>query len=650
MDVSIVIPGHSEGILAHRTLLAARAAADVAIAAGLSVEIIGILDRATEETKQVYEQHCSWCEYVDYGDLGLTRNHGTAIANGKCIAFCDGDDLFGLTWVLDAFRKSETLGDVVLHPQLNVFFGELPEVFIREHIGTDDPVYSPDWMVQYNIWSALCFARRSLLLKFPYIRRQHGCGYEDWQFNLDTLSHGIQHLVVPNTVHWIRIKDADQSLCRSLQATRTVVGPNRYLQNPRPPGAPTNYVRDTVIDHLWFAKEMMAANRIDPMCWLPEGKQVKFEPTPTPNVAQSIWSALKIARSGDVIIVVPTLDTGGVTNVVKNIVAFYATRGIEPLVIVTESEQAPEICGARVISFFAGCGHLRLTAAERAFAVQKVLVQIGPVAIHAVNSALAVTVLRMNPECIRRTAKFFFWNFGLQHMQSGRLAAAAFWDLPYVWKHVNRVITDSKAWAQRLRDMYGYPDHLITSIRQPVEHINVTTRDWEAEHLTVLWAGRLEPEKGTKLLFDVAAAALKQGYVVKFAVAGSGTDEDQVKRAPYIFDYWGPFKKLSDLPLYRAHLFLMTSPAEGAPQTMLEAQSAGLICVVPDVGGMPEINYGGSTADRTAEALLHEILVMARANWRVELPSLSANVIRETRDLHSVKNFEMDLQSIVGPL
>lgn len=60
-----------------------------------------------------------------------------------------------------------------------------------------------------NLWSANVLARRALYEKFPYKKseRRKGLGVEDWSWNIETVAAGVEHDIVEETVHLIRVKD-----------------------------------------------------------------------------------------------------------------------------------------------------------------------------------------------------------------------------------------------------------------------------------------------------------------------------------------------------------------------------------------------------------------------------------------------------------
>jgi hypothetical protein len=101
---------------------------------------------------------------------------------------------------------------MVLHPQLTYCFGTegIESQIVMEHIDSEDTRFDPFNLVSSNYWSALAFASKTLLMKYPYVSSSKalGLGFEDWTFNIQTLSSGIRHAVIPETVHFIRRKES----------------------------------------------------------------------------------------------------------------------------------------------------------------------------------------------------------------------------------------------------------------------------------------------------------------------------------------------------------------------------------------------------------------------------------------------------------
>lgn len=626
VDVAIVVTGHSEGFLAGRTLRAAQASARVATEAGISVHLLGVLDRATEETCEVFRRYCDSILEVNNGDLGRSRNAAVQATDAKFVCFCDADDLFGLTWVRDAYLQAVKSGPAVFHPQFCVFFGDVSQTYMREHISSTSPAFNHDVLTQYNVWSALAFARREVFLETPYVAVEHGCGYEDWQFNLDTLAQGIPHIAVDATLHWIRIK-ASASLCRDLAAANTALAPTKWYLAPRGSGAAQKM--GSVYNPQWLRKEALAANAIDPQCWV---EHPRFEATTEARAADSIWSCMHAPR-GAAVIVTPVLGIGGVPKAVRNAVAYYVACRQPVVVIVTDGPAEP-IEGATVLAPFIGRS---LRAEEQGFALQTILVQLQPTAIHAANSGIAMGVIRLNPACLRRTAKLHVWSFGEEVSSAGRRVSPAFWYLGHIWPHLTAVITDSKYWADELARLFDLPQSLFKVCRQPVA-IGANP-DYNSQPLTVLWAGRLEPEKGIDFLAEVVAQTHAQGLGVRFVVAGSGSLEPEIRKLPV--EYWGAYTDFSELP--PAQVFLMTSPREGAAQVLLEAQARGMVPVVPAVGGLPEICYGGFVVPRVVADFVATLANIASDSFDLERMGKAGQ--RSVATNHSKGAFSFDFSS-----
>lgn len=212
MSVTAVINGHREGAMlamAIKSALSAKANSNALI------DIHVVLDRPDEVTRAIantYRDTCMVSE-VDFADLGASRNFGVEGSNSKYIAFLDGDDLWSFNWLSKAHEISDsTEANIVLHPEINVYFNNgHPKQLgaITRHIASSSQEFNLSVLAQANYWTALSFAPRELYLRFPFRRVSVGLGngFEDWAFNLETSTAGIDHAIAPETAHFIRDKN-----------------------------------------------------------------------------------------------------------------------------------------------------------------------------------------------------------------------------------------------------------------------------------------------------------------------------------------------------------------------------------------------------------------------------------------------------------
>lgn len=218
-DITVTVNFHREGAFALSALASLNDLVKVARAAGVMVETQAVLDRPDELTRHIIDVRGRWLdqiEEVSVGDLSLSRNAGTSLAHGRFLTFLDGDDLWGEQWLRAAFAAATAPTapqEAIWHPEHLYVFSEphfdiVPGPALRLMQSSDTPGFNPAILIFANVWSANTLSRRDLYLRFPYraVDSKRGIGIDDWSWNLETISAGIHHRVVPGTVHLIRRK------------------------------------------------------------------------------------------------------------------------------------------------------------------------------------------------------------------------------------------------------------------------------------------------------------------------------------------------------------------------------------------------------------------------------------------------------------
>jgi len=112
---------------------------------------------------------------------------------------------------------------------------------------------------------------------------------------------------------------------------------------------------------------------------------------------------------------------------------------------------------------------------------------------------------------------------------------------------------------------------------------------------TIVYAGRLSPEKNIEILIKALAAAKQKIGNINLAIAGSGQLEAELKELAKELNlknevkFFGTLSKIDLAKLYQAsEIFSIASTSETQSLTLMQAMSCGLPAVVVDARALPE--------------------------------------------------------------
>lgn len=206
IDISVIVYCQEPGDRSVATLRSVELAIDHARStSALSVELL-ILDDVyrssmNDEQKPPYVRSIM----AGAGESGFARNSGVSSCMGKFVAFINQGDLMSTNWLsaCHRFSLSSKESRMVLHPTVEIKFGA--DVGLYQSFNSDDPDFSRAGLMTDIIWGP-SFASKEIFVEHPFNSdADKGIGYEDVQFNCDTIVANIVHRLVPDTFFCRRV-------------------------------------------------------------------------------------------------------------------------------------------------------------------------------------------------------------------------------------------------------------------------------------------------------------------------------------------------------------------------------------------------------------------------------------------------------------
>lgn len=569
--VSVIINYHDEPIQwldrAVKSVLSQKEAPDT--------EVIVVADKASAENQVLlqfwHDKHKDVRMLnVKNGDLGLSRNDGVKEARGKFIQFLDCDDMLGFHWLKSAYQfiQNSPSQEIILHPEYSLMFGRAQ--FFHRHVSYDSPEFDAKSMVQFNPWSALAFAAKSVFQRFPYEPSDDTFMNEDWAFNLTTIDAGIPHKVVPGAVHLIRMKLDGTSMAARMDAARGVQRKRGWFdrRDHKPPQMAPRKVTDipqAVYRQALFAHHEVGERQV---VVTPE-MQIRVYGAGTTFDDQA-WLKDQIGGAKHVVLV-ETLGNGGAEKYARNwAMALGDSNPLNSVIIETNPISENKEFG--VIQWFR---RGQLGEGEEVLALQRALIQSDLDSVFVCNSKLGLSTVEHNPKCLAK--KVFVASFAVIPVPGGFTSAPPLWFRSSVGY---TIVTDNERQANLLADYNGVrtiviPPKATYDGKSKKRQIN------DSERTRVLWAGRGTFDKQPQLVAELAMHMPE----ADFHVWG------EVPRVPNALPnlmYRGQFESFSKID-GTYDVYLMTSMNEGMPHSALEAAMAGLPIAAPDVGDLEKI-------------------------------------------------------------
>lgn len=702
-DISVILNVHNETAYLQRTLLSLAEAASFAAAAGVTLELVMVLDTPLQETLDLAHA-CADRDYlmipyrrvhievVRNRSLGPSRNDGIALARGEYATLCDADDLISFNLLLASLQKAREIElPALVFPEYTVEFG------IRHAIARYRPLaeITPLGMLQEHPYSSRAFGPRSLFCEIPFsdARSSDGFAYEDWHFNCEVIAAGYDLAIAPGTVLFYR-KRPGSLLDQSTNTTSCQIRPSRLF-------SPRHYVkicrptyeilrRKAVRDHLYvgvtehdsglrlaelpyFQELFTAANRIDPgvdpdryysaVFWSPAHASIRAG-----VVYYEACARLRVDEYDDVFLL-PFLVSGGAEKYLISVMEALRSTGLNRHCLVICGESTDKRAWLERLPPDTDLVDLpqldpALSDEGRDAVTLKLLQAVAPKArIHLKQSNFAFRLYRKFSSVLSGNKAFFYRFMDDRRITGGRpiTDSYGFDFLAECGNALNGIISDHQRVLDEDWRRFGLWSDKSHCLPATCELALSRARPKEAGRdrpLRLLWASRLDGQKRPGLIVAIARACAGRGIFVQIDVFGSvilgGFEMEELQNAPMV-RYCGPFTDFSALSLQDYDGFLYTSMFDGMPNVVLEAMSAGLPPIAPAIDGIPEVVRDGETgllvpnladADMLAEAYAERIATFhADPALRQRMSEACIELIRSDR---SRAAFEARVQEIFG--
>jgi glycosyltransferase involved in cell wall biosynthesis len=632
IDISVILNLHDELRYLNRTLQSLSEAVVYARGFGVSVELIAVLDRPSRSIAELvqradlYAFNGTKVIEVDNGSLGLSRNDGCRAAAGHYIATADADDLVSFNYLERMFFTAERLGGkAILIPNFHLGFGTSHH--ICEFFGLD--AVTPFTLIKSHPFVSRIFFKRTILQDLSYadLRLSNGYAYEDWHFNCNAVALGYTFHACEETIVYYRQRESSLLANANIVSTRQIppsllFEPARYLAACAPflgtnPLATLVGAGDVlgraVLDDPLYQQLTEAACRIDPAIDVKELRHSHsfnyLSADRDVGHAYVTVSHLLQGTTFDEIFLMPFLTTGGADRYILDVMSAIARARPDTTMLVLFGERFSRY--SWLDRFPPRTIYIDLAGRFPSLADE----DIDLLSLKIIQSVGSDARLHLKG-CV--FAERFFSRFGrllrqnrpvLYRFCDGRMR---FQDSDFIESGPFEFVSDNIEWLDRLvcdNASIIAADHsrigidlakwsLLYARMELSSALDLAQVGAAGASRKVLWASRIDSQKRPSLLTRIAGLLGQWMPDVHMDIYGSTLLDnivtDHLGRIPNVHHHGG-YDNFDSIRAGDYYCLLYTSSFDGMPNVLLEAASAGVAIIAPNVGGVAELVRDGET-------------------------------------------------------
>ena len=655
--LTVGITAHAEGLLAHKTMKSVFAALENLDSQKYPYEIIVHIDNGDEATNNYFKRYENDKRFKiihsAFKDLGMSRNCIVQHATGQYISFLDADDMLSSNWYVNALKRMEESKEpIMVHPNIQFNFGAGTRLEFTWRKDSYEKIEDAILLAGVNRWCSAIMGQKETFLKYPYMKTEKGFGYEDYNLNSETVSHGVKHMIAPETVMFYRQKaegsllassntehaiqpytslldiDFMQSISQETIAKmrpRTAISRRRtklysvYKKIRSHEGV--NYFITPVAK---MTKKLLRIQDVDkkphatiPQFMLEEWKKInaiESQLYPSKEALEEIFEAeaddynvglayydlvKQIPSIPDYVFIVPWIRTGGADKVLVNYLKAIEKHHPEwKVAIITtvpgKNSYADALPANAYVVDFGNRADI-IWPPQKELLFSRLITQLRCNNLHIINSEYGYRWAATHKKFIASNCKLDVSIFSITNKYAPEIGNYANPYLLDIYPIIHKIYTDNQNVIDEMCEREAFDPSKMQTIYQPITQYAIAEMTASTKNNTtkdakfrILWASRIDREKLPEIIRAISNKLDPNKYQIDI-YGEFAKGYAKDDITGLAARYKGSFSGIASIKTEQYDMFLYTSDRDGLPNVILEAAGSHLPIVASNIGGIGEL-------------------------------------------------------------